>query len=393
MQALHFGAGNIGRGFIGYLLNKSDYKVCFVDVNQDIIESINKTNSYKIELLDDDSTREIISPVSALNSIKQRDRVIDSITEADLITTSVGIENLPKIAGLIAAGLLKRIENNKTEIDVIANENAVNASSTLKKEVEKNLSAEEIKEISKYVGFPNSAIDRLALSKEINGEEVALVEPVYEWVINKSEMKNTDLPPIEDVIYVDDLEAYINRKFYMINMAHAATAYVGFRAGEKTIQSTLADPKMREFIKSVLNEVKKYIVIDSHFSAEELDAYIEKTISRFKNENISDDVRRVGRAPIRKLGSDERLVKPLRNLFELDLPLESLTIVIAAAFRFDNSEDEEAVRLQKYIQEKGIEQAIPHFTGIVEEELINKIEKYYLKLENTEIGELIKNEA
>jgi len=196
-------------------------------------------------------------------------------------------------------------------------------------------------------------------------------------------MKNTVLPPIADVIYVDDLEAYINRKFYMINMAHAATAYVGFRAGEKTIQSTLADPKMREFIKSVLNEVKKYIVIDSHFSAEELDAYIEKTISRFKNENISDDVRRVGRAPIRKLGSDERLVKPLRNLFELDLPLESLTIVIAAAFRFDNSEDEEAVRLQKYIQEKGIEQAIPHFTGIEEEELINKIEKYYLKLENT----------
>ena len=50
MQALHFGAGNIGRGFIGYLLSKTGYDLCFVDVNDEIIESINKTNSYKIEI-------------------------------------------------------------------------------------------------------------------------------------------------------------------------------------------------------------------------------------------------------------------------------------------------------------------------------------------------------
>ncbi len=389
MKALHFGAGNIGRGFIGYLLNKTGYDLCFVDVNKEIIDSINETNSYKIELLDDDSTRETVSPVTALNSIEEREEVIESIIEADLITTSVGVENLSKIAGLIAEGLLKRIDKNKTKVDVIANENAVNASSTLKKEIGKNVSAEEMKEISKYVGFPNSAIDRLALSKEINGEEVALVEPIYEWVINKSEMKNTDLPPIEDVIYVENLEAYINRKFYLINMAHAATAYIGYNAGEDTIQSTLADQKMREFIKSVLNEVKKYIVIDSHFSSEELDAYIEKTIKRFKNENISDDVRRVGRAPIRKLGYDERLIKPLRNLFELDLPLKYLSIVIAAAFSFDNPKDEEAVRLQEYIKENGIDQAITHFTEIKNQELKNKIVSGYNKLKEIGIENLI----
>ncbi|MFW5961403.1 MAG: mannitol-1-phosphate 5-dehydrogenase [bacterium] len=392
MQALHFGAGNIGRGFIGYLLSKTGYDLCFVDVNEEIIKSINQTNSYKIELLDDNSTRKTVSPVRALNNIKEKEKEIEAIKEADLITTSVGVENLSKIAGLIAEGLLKRINTNKTKLDVIANENAVNASSTLKEEIAKNVSKAEMDEISEFVGFPNSAIDRLALSKKIDGEEVALVEPIYEWVINKSEMKNTELPPVEDVIYVEDLEAYINRKFYMINMAHAATAYIGYNAGEDTIQSTLSDSKMREFIKSVLNEVKKYIVIDSHFSAEELDAYIEKTIKRFKNENISDDVRRVGRAPIRKLGPDERLIKPLRNLFQLDLPLKCLSIVIAAAFSFDNPEDEEAVRLQEYIQKNGVDQAISHFTGIEDQELINKIKKYYQKLKDTEVKKLIEQE-
>jgi len=389
MQALHFGAGNIGRGFIGYLLSKTGYELCFVDVNEEIIEEINETNSYKVELLDDNSTRETVSPVTALNSIKEREKVIQAIIEADLITTSVGVENLSKIADLIAEGLLKRIEKNKTKVDVIANENAVNASSTLKQEVEKNLSTEEMKEISKYVGFPNSAIDRLALSKEIDGEEVALVEPIYEWVINKSEMKDTELPAIEDVIYVEDLEPYINRKFYLINMAHAATAYIGYRAGEKTIQSTLRVPDLEEFIRAVLDEVKKYIIKDYHFSPDNINSYIEKTLKRFKNKNISDDVRRVGRAPIRKLGHDERLIKPLRNLYGLDLPVKNLSIVIAAAFLFDNPDDEEAVRLQKYIQEYGIESAIAHFTGIENSELVNKVKKNYCELKEIGVEDLI----
>lgn len=389
MQALHFGAGNIGRGFIGYLLNKTGYDVCFVDVNEEIIKSINETNSYTIELLDDNSTRKTVSPVSALNSIKEKEKVIQAIVDADLITTSVGVENLSKIAGTIAEGLVKRIKENKTKLDVIANENAVNASSTLKQEIKNNLSSKEMEKITEFVGFPNSAIDRLALSKETENGEIALVEPFYEWVINESEIKNTKLHPIEDVIYVDNLEAYINRKFYLINMAHAATAYIGYRAGENTIQSTLANSKMRKFIREVLNEVKNYIVIDSHFSDEELDAYIDKTIKRFKNENISDDVKRVGRAPIRKLGYDERLVKPLRNLFELDLPLKHLSIVVSAAFLFDNPKDEEAVRLQEYIEENGINDAITNFTGIEKEELQEKILNGYSKIKDIGINKLI----
>lgn len=389
MQALHFGAGNIGRGFIGYLLNKTGYDVCFVDVNEEIIKSINETNSYLIELLDDAQTRETVAPVSALNSINDREKVIEKITKTDLITTSVGVENLSKIAGLLAEGLLKRIDKNKKEIDVIANENAINASSTLKEEIEKHLTAKEIDKLNDFVGFPNSAIDRLALSKQTEEEEIALVEPFYEWVINKSEIKNKDLPSIEDAIYVENLDPYIKRKLYLINMSHAATAYIGFLADEKTIQSSLKNLKIESFIRSVLDEVKEYIIEDSHFTAENIDSYIEKTLKRFKNENISDNVLRVGRAPIRKLGYDERLIKPLRKLNELDLPLKNLTKVIAAAFSFDNPEDEEAVRLQEYVQNNGIEKAIINFTEIKDEELINKIKKQYSKLKDIGVKKLI----
>jgi mannitol-1-phosphate 5-dehydrogenase len=390
MQALHFGAGNIGKGLIGYLLNKTGYEICFVDVNEGVLESINKTNSYSIELLDNHHTTETVAPVTALNSITEGEKVIQAILEADLITTSVGIVNLSKIAKLLSEGLLKRVKENKTNIDVIANENAINASSTLKREIEKHVSPEEMEEICEFVGFPNSAIDRLALSKETEKGEVTLVEPVYEWVINKSEMMNLDLPLIEDVIYVDDLDPYIKRKLYMVNMGHAATAYIGFAAGEDTIQSTLAKPEFEGFMRKVLNEVKQYVVKKLHFNSKDIDSFIEKTLKRFKNKNISDNVLRVGRSPIRKLGYDERLIKPLREIFKLGTSVECLSIAISAAFLFHNPNDEEAVRLEKYIQERGIEEAISHFTGIENQKLKDKIAKGYYKLKDKGCQELIK---
>lgn len=384
MNALHFGAGNIGKGFIGYLLNKSGYDVCFVDVNQSAIDKFNKKNRYLVELLDDDQTVEVIYPVSALNSITQRDEVLDSIIKADLITTSVGIGNIPRIAESIAKGLLKRIEVNKNKIDIIANENAINASSTLKKEVEKYLSEEERKRIREYVGFPNSAIDRLALSKEDEEDEIALVEPIFEWVINKSEMVNNDLPSIKEAVYVADLAPYVERKLYCINMAHAATAYIGFLNGEKTIQDTLKNPIVESFVKGAISETAQYFIEKYGISSSEINIFIEKTLSRFKNKNISDDILRVGRSPVRKLGINERLVAPMLKLYEQKCPIKHMTILIASTFLFDNPEDEEAVILQQYIKENGIEEAIRHFTGINDERLVAMIKNNYCQLSNYE---------
>ena len=69
MNAVHFGAGNIGRGFIGNLLNESGYEVCFVDVNSDMIDRINSDKSYLVQLLNDEKEIKKISMRDILNLV------------------------------------------------------------------------------------------------------------------------------------------------------------------------------------------------------------------------------------------------------------------------------------------------------------------------------------
>lgn len=387
MKALHFGAGNIGKGFIGYLLNKTGYDVCFVDVNQEMIDRFNANNRYYVEILDHHRTVEEVSPVTALNSLTQEKKVIDAIVHADLITTSVGVNNFASIAEIIAKGLLRR-EVTGSKIDIIANENAINASSSLKKEIAKQVSEKEMESLSSFVGFPNAAVDRVALNKDCATDESVAVESDYEWVINKSEMVNLNLPFIEGALYVEDLKPFIERKLFLVNMGHATTAYIGFLFGKHTIQEALKNNKIEQFLRGALQETSQYFISTLNIEPKILNQYIEKTISRFENENISDDIFRVGRDPIRKMSYHERLIKPTRELYDMGFSVEHLSLTIAACFLFDNPKDESSVVIQNYIKEHSLYEAIAHFTALESEDLKVKIKSYYEQLKTATVNEL-----
>ena len=161
MRAVHFGAGNIGRGFIGQLLHESGYDITFVDVRDDVVNALKTEGRYDVILADEGEEQIPVDRVTALHSGCDAEEVTERLVEADLVTTAVGPSILPLIAPAIAKGLLERARLGGAPVNVIACENMVGASQALRGFVMEHVPDENAEEIEKVAGFPNAAVDRI----------------------------------------------------------------------------------------------------------------------------------------------------------------------------------------------------------------------------------------
>ena len=193
-----------------------------------------------------------------------------------------------------------------------------------------------------------------------------LVEPFYEWVVDASQIKG-ERPDISGVTYVEDPLPYIERKLLTVNTGHSAIAFLGFVRGKPTIHAALEDDEVRETASKTLEETSLLLIKEYGFEPEELREYRRKVLARFSNPHISDDVTRVARAPIRKLGRNERFASPALRLLDMGHMPVHLATVIGAVLRYDHPEDEEAQELQEAISVAGERSALALYAGISED--------------------------
>jgi len=361
-QSVHFGAGNIGRGFIGLLLNESGYHVTFLDVSDLLINELKARKSYTVELVGEQVTKIQVDQVDGLNSKTDGALVKEALMKADLITTAVGPNILPIVAKQLSDVFeTKAKENIHQLVNVIACENTIGGSAQIYKALVPLLSVEAKSYLDTYVGFPNAAVDRI-VPNQINPDPLHVkVEPFYEWVVDQTAIKGE--LKVVGMHQSKKLDAYIERKLFTVNTGHATVAYAAYQKGYKTIQEAMKDEEIVSLLSGVLQETGALLVAKHGFNAEEQASYIEKTIDRFRNPYMVDEVTRVGRSPLRKLSPQDRFIKPLREAIERNLPTPNLEATIANAMKYDFEGDEEAVKLQALIKEKGARQALMEVSG------------------------------
>ncbi len=372
-KAVHFGAGNIGRGFIGLLLSKAGYHVTFVDVAAPLVDDINALGKYNVQIFGREDKIQVDN-VSAINSNDHLDDLLNAIVEADIVTTAIGPNILKFIAPNIAKGLIKRVAVNETPLNIIACENMVGGSTALKNFVYQNLTDDAKPKVDKLIGFPDAAVDRIVPLQKNEEKLLVQVEPYAEWDVDSKGMVG-ETPSIEGMTIVDNLSAYIERKLFTVNTGHASIAYLAYQKGIKDISSAMKDADVVEMARRVWKETGTLLIEKYGFDPEKHWKYVETTESRFANPFLSDEVTRVARGPVRKLSPKDRLVSPATQLLERDKVPEALTTVIAAALKFDYSGDKEAVEVQSYIKENGIDAAISHFTGAASDSELFKLIK------------------
>lgn len=377
MIAVHFGAGNIGRGFIGKILTDSGYETTFVDVNEELIDAINEKKKYTVFYAEEEKREFTVANIRGLHSVKNEDEVINAISKADILTTAVGAHILPHIASLVAKGLAARVLHSDRPLNVIACENALGGTDILKKAVFEHLDEKVKNDVKRQIGFPNAAVDRIVPNQNQENMLDVLVEPFFEWVVDKTTYKG-DIPSIEEIHFVEQLEAYIERKLFTVNTGHALAAYTGYKAGKETVQDALQDPAVEKQVRQGLEETGKLICEKHDFDPSEHKLYIEKILGRFTNPFIVDEVTRVARQPIKKLGSNERLISPVKQLIDRNIDPIGLLNGIVSALHYDYSDDKEAVELQKRISQQGVKATLSSISGLDENSfVIEKITDLY----------------
>ena len=357
MKAVHFGAGNIGRGFVGLILHDAGYEVVFADVNAELIDALSASTSYLVREVGAGASVRTVDNYRALNSATHEFDVIDEIASAEIVTTAVGPNILRFVAPLIAKAIAQR-SSDLPPLAVMACENAINATDVLRGEVEKA----QLGGFEKAV-FANTAVDRIVPMQDADAGLDVTVETFFEWAIESGPF-GSDAPVIPAAHFVDDLAPYIERKLFTVNTGHATTAYHGFRAGATSISEAIAIPSVLAEVRAVLGETSQLLVAKHGFDPETQQAYLNKNLERFANPHLTDTVERVGRQPLRKLSRHERFVGPAAELIESGTVPEALLRTMGAALHFDVPEDPESVALLEKLGSLSAVDFVADVTGL-----------------------------
>ncbi len=381
-SAIIFGAGNVGRGFLGQLFAESGHEVVFVDVDEPLVRGLAERGRYPIRLVDNDWLEEVtVAPVRALLA-GDVEAVAQAVATARIAATAVGVRALPHVAPVLAVGIAQRAAAGvEAPLNIIACENLKDAAATFRGMVEQHLPAGLHPYLSQHIGFVDTVIGRMVppLTPELRAVDptLILVEPYKVLPVDRAGWLGP-APQVVGLELCDNFPAYTARKLYIHNCGHAVLAYLGHLAGHEYGFQVLADPAIRPWFDTALAESKAGIVAAHGVDPAWLDAHIADLTRRFANRALGDTILRLGRDPLRKLGPTDRLVGAARLAERAGIVPNALAHAIAAAYRFDDPRDPLAVALQERLAAEGFDATLAAVSGIQPDEPLSGLVRAWL---------------
>jgi len=321
-----FGAGKIGRSFIGQLFSRGGYEVVFIDIFQPVIDELNARGNYNVVIKSDTDQILQISNVRGVLATNEQ-AVFDEIATASIAAVSIGQAGLNAAILLIAKGLTKRFElNENLALDIIIAENLRNAADYFRDELQKLLPKEY--PLDQLVGLIETSIGKMVpimLKKDME-EDVLQVfaEPYNNLILDKNGFRNP-IPEIEGISPKENIKAWVDRKLFIHNLGHATAAYIGFQKFPQAVYlyEVLADDEVFTQTRQTMLQSAEILIAlyPKEFSIEQLTNHIDDLLSRFQNRALGDTIFRVGCDLFRKLGLDDRLAAPIRAAQKLGKPV------------------------------------------------------------------------
>ena len=370
-KAIMYGGGNIGRGFIGKVFADSGYEVVFLDIMQSLIDEMNRRGEYNVRIVSNAETVDTtVKPVRAVNA--STEQAIDEIVTCDIMATAVGVNILPKIAPVIARGVVARMEKSGKPLDIILCENQLEAEILMRGWIYECLTDAQKAWADQNLGLIEASIGRMVppLTPEMRAQDPLLicVEPYCELPVDKDAFKG-EIPDLVGLIPYSPFEFYIKRKLFLHNGGHAVCAYLGNLKGYDYIWEAIGDPEIYEAAKEAMNVSAQALIRKfGEGIRENVENNVVDLLFRFQNRALKDTVSRVGADPVRKLRRNDRIVGAA--LFAMEQGIDPAPVIkgIVAGLKFDREGDPTAPEIQRALKEQGVEYVIEKYMGLTKEE-------------------------
>lgn len=345
-KAVMYGAGNIGRGFLGKTFYESNYEVCFIDINEEVISEINSKMEYPVKIVSNDSSFEdIVKNVSAVNGNNLKE-VAKEIANCDIMAMAVGVNVIKYIIKPLCEGIKLRKKTNNMPLNIIICENLIGADKYIKKLLIEELGSEYIEYIESSIGLVKASIGRMVpiMSEEMKEGNIlkVWVEPYSELPVDSLAFKG-EIPKLKGLLPYTPFDFYIKRKLFIHNMGHAMSAYLGAQKGYEYIYECMEDEKIKETVTKAMCEVSVALNKEFSIAISEINENVFDLISRFQNRRLQDTVLRVGRDPKRKLKRTDRLTGAALYCIKMNVGCENIKKGIVAAIKFSEVDIEEGL--------------------------------------------------
>ena len=369
--AIQFGAGNIGRGFMGQLFFEAGYQTIFVEASKSLVELLNASQNYPLRILDAASQQTIDLEIRRIRAlfVDEVEQISEAISNADVMASAVGVNNLVHIAPLIAAGIVRRFRTNPSPIDIYLCENMLDAASRLECHVLECLENDARAWAESHVGFVGTSVARMVpeISEEVRKQHPGLVvaDSYRKLPYDGAALKGTP-PPSSGMYPVKNFKAEVERKLFMYNLGHATLAYLGYLKKLRFVHEGFEDKEITTVFNKALDETGSALqkLYPQDIGAKSQEEVREDIDLRFSNPMMMDTIQRVGRDPIRKLRADDRLLGSAHLCLSQGIFPKSVAFVCAAALCYDEPNDPRAVELQDKIEHAGVEDTLREVSSL-----------------------------
>lgn len=202
--------------------------------------------------------------------------------------------------------------------------------------------------IEHEVAFPSTMVDRIvpATTDDDRNSIFAatglwdawpiVTEPFTQWVIEDDFPSGRPRLETAGAQFVSEVHSYETMKLRMLNGSHSAIAYIGYLAGHEFVSQAIAVPAIRTLIYDLMT---KEIMSTLPPDLGDLGVYRDALLERFANPALKHRTWQIAMDGSQKL--PQRLLGTIRDRLAANLPIDRLTLGVAAWIRYVMGRDEQ----------------------------------------------------